>query len=46
MRAMDEMKSSVAVANFIARPRLMLGVMIFCAGVTLLTVDAASTLYR
>lgn len=46
MQTMDDLKNSRAVASFISRPRLMLGMMIFCAGVTLLTGEAASTLYR
>lgn len=46
MRTIDEIRNSQAVSNFLARPRIILGVVIFCAGVTLLTVEAASTLYR
>lgn len=46
MQTLDDLKNSRAVASFISRPRLMLGMVIFCAGVTLLTVEAASTLYR
>jgi hypothetical protein len=46
MHAMDEIKKSTAVASFVARPTLLLGVVIFCAGLTLLTVEAASTIYK
>jgi len=46
MQTMDDFKNSRAVASFISRPRLMLGMVIFCVGVTLLMVEAASTLYR
>ncbi|WP_158619328.1 hypothetical protein [Pseudomonas sp. v388] len=46
MQTMDDLKNSKAMANFLSRPRLIWGMVIFCAGVTLLTVEAASTLYR
>ncbi len=46
MRALAEIKNSQAVSSFVARPRLLLGLVIFSAGITLLTVEAASTLYR
>jgi hypothetical protein len=46
MQTMDDLRNSRAVASFISRPRLILGMVIFCAGVTLLAVEAASTLYR
>ena len=46
MQTLDDLKNSRAVASFISRPSLMLGVVIFCAGVTLLTVEAASSIYR
>ncbi|XUK68268.1 hypothetical protein ABMA08_17950 [Pseudomonas yamanorum] len=46
MRTIDEIKNSQAVSSFFAGPRIISGVVIFCASVTLLTVDAASTLYR
>jgi len=46
MQTLDDLKNSRAVASFTSRPRLMLGMVIFCAGVALLTIEAASSIYR
>lgn len=46
MQTLDDLKNSRAVASFIPHPSLMLGVVIFCVGVILLTVEAASGISR
>lgn len=46
MRTMYELRHSQAVANFKSHPRWALGVVIFIAGSTLLTVQALSLVYR
>lgn len=46
MQTLDQLRNSRAVASFISRPSLRLEIVIFCAGVTLLTVEAASSIYR
>ena len=46
MRDLAEIKNSLSVSSFVARPRLLLGLVIFSAGITLLTLEAASTFYR
>lgn len=46
MRIVSEISKSEAMGSLIARPRLVLGAVIFFAGTTLLLTEALKMIYR